>query len=468
MKTYQDLLNVGDDAQKRLEFVFSVIADHKASPDFKTAETAVLYDKQQNKTIMDYQKLLYTVTGQTVPDNYSANHKLCSNFFDYFVTQENQYLLGNGINWQDEKTADALGKDFDTKLQQAGHDALVQKCAFGFWNYDHLEVFGYTEFAPIFDEEDGSLKAGVRFWQIDAYKPLRAIFFELDGYTDYIWSRRDEDGTLQREYEGAILHPKRTYKQIVETSTADGEQISDFENYPGFPIIPLYANPNKQSELVGRREQIDCYDLIKSGFANDVDDASLIYWTLQNAGGMDDIDLAKFVQRMRTLKAAAVDSPGAVAESHTVDVPYASREAILNRLRVDLYESFMALDTKIIAGGAVTATQIRAAYEPLNSKTDKFEYEVRTFLSALLKLIGIEDSPSFSRSTIVNSSEEVTMLLQAAQFLPQDYILKKLLTIFGDVDQIDDVKAQMDEENMAKMQMLLAQQAAENGGVDVE
>ena len=69
----------------------------------------------------------------------------------------------------------------------------------------------------------------------------------------------------------------------------------------------MWGNANKQSELVGIREQIDCYDLIKSKFANDIDDASQIYWILQNAGGMDDIDLTRFVERMKTVRAAVVE-----------------------------------------------------------------------------------------------------------------------------------------------------------------
>ena len=58
-----------------------------------------------------------------------------------------------------------------------------------------------------------------------------------------------------------------------------------------------------KAELNTIRTQIDAYDLIKSGFANDLDDVSAIYWTLSNTGGMDDVDLAQFVERMKTVKA---------------------------------------------------------------------------------------------------------------------------------------------------------------------
>lgn len=437
MITYQDLLKIGESDAERIEFVRTVIASHQNSDAYKMAETAESYDRKQNKTIIEYQKLLYTITGEAVPDNFSANFKITSSFFNRFITQQTQYLLGNGVSWSQDGTAEKLGDDFDSKLQTLGHSALVQGVGFGFWNFDHLEVFKLTEFAPLYDEEDGSLKAGVRFWQLDKTKPLRAVFYELDGYTSYIW----------RDSGAEVLQEKQKYILKTRETAADGLEIYDGENYPSFPIVPLWGNTHHQSELVGIRESIDAYDLIKSGFANDVDDASLIYWTINNAGGMDDVDLAQFVQRMKTVKAAVVEDDGARAESHTVEVPYASRESLLDRLRADLYEDFMALDTKNIADGAVTATQIKAAYEPLNNKTDMFEYCVLDFISGILELAGIEDEPTFTRSQIVNAQEEFELILQSVDYLSDEYITDKLLGLLGDADKAESVKKQRMIEN---------------------
>ena len=441
MKTYQDLLGIGEAEAKRIEFVLAAINEYKGSNIYREGVVAYEYAKHRNVTIGQYQKLLYTVQGKAVPDNYSANWKMASNFFHRFVTQEMQYLLGNGITWVNEDTAEALGGQFDIQLQKAGKNALIGGVSFGFWNLDHLEVFKVTEFVPLYDEENGALCAGIRFWQLAADKPMRATLYELDGYTEYMWNAS----------KGSVLKEKRGYVELSRTSEADGTEIYDYENYPGFPIVPLWGNPNHQSELVGLREAIDCYDLIKSGFANDLDDSSQIYWILQNAGGMDDVDLAKFVERMHTVKAAAVEDSGAKAEAHTVEVPYASREALLERISGDLYRDAMALDTKQIAGGAVTATQIRAAYEPLNSKTDEFEYCVHEFLDGILELAGITDeAPSFTRSMMINRSEEIQSVLQAATALDGDYVTRKLLTILGDGDKADEMIEKLHAEELER------------------
>lgn len=441
MYTYQDLLAVGEDENKRMDFIINAIHSHKNSDAYETALLAQEYDKKQNRTIVNYQKLLYTISGVAVPDNYSANYKLCSNFFGRFVTQQNQYLLGNGVSLTNSADKDKLGKDFDTRLQVLGRNALVDSVSFGFWNYDHVEAFRLTEFVPFYDEETGGLSAGIRFWQIDPMKPLRATLYELDGYTEYIW----------RNGKGEIYKAKRKYVLRVRTSPSEDAEIIDGENYPAFPIVPLWANTARQSEIVGIREQIDCYDLIKSGFANDLDDASQIYWTIQNAGGMDDVDLAKFIERMKTVKAATVEDDGARAESHTLEVPYASREALLDRLRNDLYDDFMALDTKNIAGGAITATQIKAAYEPINNKTDMYEYCVRDFLDRIFFVAGIQSEVSFTRSMNVNVQESVQVLVQAAQYLSEDYVTKKILELFGDGDKAEDIIAEMIGENINRL-----------------
>lgn len=418
MKTYQDFLEVAEKSDlERMEFVLSAINNHKDSDLYKQAIIAKEYDAHRNVTIANFQKLLYTLNGKVIPDNYSPNYKLRSNFFANFITQETQYLLGNGVTLKKEENKAKLGAGFDTRLQEAAHDALVGGVSYGFWNLDHLEVFDVTEFVPLLDEENGALRSGIRFWQVCTSKPLRATLFEPDGFTQYI--RRSGEEMM-------ILEPKRGYVAVEATSEIDGTELLAYQNYPGFPIIPMYGNRAKQSELVGQREAIDCYDLIKSGFANTVDDASVIYWTISNAGGMDEIDMARFKESMRRIGVGLVDDDGAKAEAHTITIPVEAREALLSRISDDLYRDFQMLDVTKLQGGQKTATEINAAYQPMDNKVDQFEYCVIDFLQALFKIVGIEDEPSFTRSKVTNQLEQTQMVLLAANYLDDETILNKL------------------------------------------
>ena len=439
MITYQDMERALAGGETIMQFVRRAISDHRASAEYCLALTADKYNRHQNVTILQYQKFLYSISGKAMPNTYAANYKLCSNFFNRFVRQQNQFLLGNGVNWTKEDTEKKLGESFESELQDAGEKALVHGVSFGFWNFDHLDVFSLLEFKPLLDEEDGSLKAGIRFWQLDESKPLRATLYEMDGYTEFIWRKEKTDGE--------VLNEKRKYILKMRGTDADGMEIYDGENYPGFPIVPLWANKYHQSEFVGMRENIDAYDLIKSGFANTVDESSEIYWIIQNAGGMDDIDIAEFLQRLRTTHAVNLDDGQEIMDK-TIDIPVEARERLLDRLRSDMYEDYMALDTKNLASGAVTATQIEAAYEPMNEKADAYEYCVIDFLKHILMLAGIEDNPTFTRSILVNATESINAVLSGAQYLSEDYVTEKILTLLGDGDQAEQVMKDMDGENM--------------------
>ena len=434
MKTFQDLQKA-DDIQR---FVFSAIDEHKASPMYRMASDGIDYSTGHNTAITGFKKLLYTITGEAVPDNYSANHKCASGFLNRLTCQLSSYLLSNGVTFENDNTKDKIDADLDVKLLNAAQTALAEGVVFGFWNLDKVQYFKATEFVPLYDEETGALRSGIRFWQIANDKPLRATLFEEDGYTEY-----KKDGI-----QISILQPKRSYILNTVSSKADGLQIVSGQNYESFPIVPLYANEYKQSELIPIKSQIDAYDLIKSGFANDLDDASMIYWTINNAGGMTDIDLAKFIERIKVVKAATVDDE-AKAEAHTIDVPYQSREAYLDRLEKDIIKDFMGLDAEKLQSGNVTATQIKAAYEPLSEKADRFEAQVIQHICAILKLAGIEDYPRFRRSQMSNEIEQTQMIMQCANILDTQTILEHLP--FLTVDEVPVILERLEKEEADRM-----------------
>ena len=436
MLTYQDFLRAGN----KENFIIELISEHKTSKQYHVAVDAENYNRQQNTTIMKYQKFLYKLTGQKIVDTISPNYKMASNYLNRFITQLNQYLLGNGATFTDENTKEKLGIELDTQLQKAGRSALIEGVSFGFWDFDKLRVFKLIEFAPLYDEENGSLRAGARFWQLDNDKPMRITFYEEDGYTEYIYK-------IGEEIE--VIKPKTTYKQIVKYTAISGEEIYQGENYPNFPIVPFYANLERQSELVGIREQIDAYDLIKSGFANDLD-GHMLYWILENAGGMDDPDIARLIERMKMLGAVISDEDAQV-KMQQLDIPYESRIAYLDRLEEDLYKDFGALKVDIISSSATTATQINAAYLPLDCKTDQYEYECIEFVRNILKLQGIEDIPQFKRNKIANQSEATTMILQASNYLDDETVLKHLP--FLSPDEIETILKNKEKEEAERFKL---------------
>ena len=421
MRTYQNLSALNNNEEQRKKFVYDAINEHKESPAYKTASIAEKYYAKKNVTIMAFQKMLYNMHGQEVPDRWSANYKLRTHFFRRFVTQQVQYVLSNGVTFQKDDTKDKLGKKFDTQMQKAAKKAMVDHVSFLFWNLDHVEVFSFADtptepgFVPLYDADTGALRAGVRYWHPDE-KTTRATLYEENGYTEYV----------KKEDTISVVAEKRSYKKTTISSKADGVSGEREENYSAFPIVPLYANDLHESELEGHRENIDCYDYIKSGMANDIDETSGFYWVLENSCGMDDVDVAKFRERMHTIKAAVLEGDGAKAEAHTLEVPTEAREKMLELLKQDLYQDFQIVNVEALSASAKTATEIRAAYQPMDDKCGDFEYCLIDAIQNILALAGIDDEPSFHWNRIANQTEETNMVMTASPVLGDEWTLKKL------------------------------------------
>lgn len=444
MLTYQDLLAVGEREADRMAFIQQVIQQHDGSELYRIAKDANLYFRGLNPTIMNAEKIMYDALGRAQLDPIAANHKIPCRYYYYFISQTVMYLLANGISFKDSATKDKLGgAQFDHIVQMIAIKALNAGAAFGFLNVDHVEVLpicgtdGEVSFAPLYDEENGALMAGVRYWQIDNTKPLRATLFEPDGFTEYIKRKADEMTVLQE---------KRPYKLNIGQSEVSGPEILSGENWATLPIVPLF-NVNRQSELVGRKATLDAYDLMLSQLVNNVDEGALLYWIIQNADGMSVADDQAFLDRIKTIHVAHTDDGQSITPQQ-IDVPFQASEASLERLRNQLFDDFMALDVKSIAGGAATATQIEAAYEPMNIKASMLETCVTTFVKGLLKLLGVDDDPTYQRDTIVNKNEEIQNILQSADHLSDEYVTKKLLTILGDIDAVDEVMNQRLKEDV--------------------
>lgn len=420
-------------------FIRVAIQEHRASPMVADAITADAYDHQRNVTISEYVQKIFTIAGEPIEDFTASNNKIASNFFHRLNTQRCTYSLGNGVYFQEESVKEKLGADFDTKLWDLGYKALIHGVSFGFWNVDKLYVFPLTEFVPLWDEYDGTLKAGIRYWRLAPDKPTTAILYEIDGYTRYK-SISDESLAFRVEQE------QKPYKTKIAYTEVGGSEVVGVENYSSLPIIPLWGSKLHQSTLIGMREAIDSYDLIRSGFANDLTDCSQIYWIVSNCGAMEDADLARFRDRLKINHVASADE-GEV-NPYTQEIPYAARKQYLDDIRAGIYEDFGGLDVHTIAAGA-TNDHIDAAYQPLDENADDFEYNVIEFIRQVLALMGIDAMPIFKRNRISNQKEQTEMVLQAAQYLDEETVISKLPFITP--DEIKTILRKKDAEDVDRM-----------------
>ena len=181
---------------------------------------------------------------------------------------------------------------------------------------------------------------------------------------------------------------------------------------------------------------------------------------------MGDEDLAQFLQRVHQLHIAVTEDGTSSAEPKQLESPYQSRAALLEMLEENIYKDAMAFDSQKITGGAVTATQIRAAYDNLELKVNDFEYCVLDFINGIMELAGVDDKPSFTRSRNVNVQEEITAVMSAATALDDEYVTTKILTILGDGDQAEEIlqRKAADEVTMQRELNALDNEESQRGG----
>lgn len=454
--TYQDFEQERD-RKSIIVALQNAIQHHTQSDIYKTAQSADAYDHQKNETIYNYIRTIFSMTGAPIEDFTASNNKIASNFFHRLNTQRCTYLLGNGVSFTKHKhkekdeegveitvdeTKETLGDKFDNAIKDAGYNALIHGLTFGFWNLDHLHVFPLTEFVPLWDEDDGTLKAGIRFWRLDKSKPLIAVLYEEDGYTKY--KSKSNTGIDLEE-----VQAKKPYKTRIAVSEADGEEVIGEENYSNLPIVPLWGSKLKQSTLVGMQRSIDSFDLIRSGFANDLTDCAQIYWILENCSGMSEEDLAKFRDRLKINHIVTADTENSKVTPYTQDVPYNSRKEYLDMIRSGIYEDFGGLDVHAV-DAASTNDHLEAAYQPLDEEADDFEFQVSAFIQQILNLAGIDDVPVYKRNRISNQKEQTDMILSVADYLDEETLLNKLP--FITVDEVANILAKKQTEDMDKFE----------------
>lgn len=440
---------------ERADMLLRIVDSYKSGDDFKHALTAMQYFSGDNVEVMKkviLEKRMYEMQGddgmaRTVNlTDPLVGARIPSNFLFRFVTQQNQFLLANGVTVDGNPSRDTLGDGFDKVLESMGEKALVQGVCWAFWNVDHAEVLpaardALSGFVTLVDEESSVPRLGVQFWQIDGDRPLYVRLFEEDGVTVY----RKTDKALQVHAE------KRAYKVHVNRDAA-GETVTGAENYGALPIVPLYANEERRSELTESiKAKIDAYDRIMSDFVDNFDKANEVYWVLNNFGGSTRqmMEMVNLIRQMNIV-ASMPDGMGgnATAQPHTFEVPFEARRAALELLEKALYQDYMALSMDELTGGSLTNVAIQTAMANLELKCNRYEWQAFRFVQQLLRLLGVKtEDINFRRQTISNESEVVADIYT----MREDISRKKALELnpYMLADEVEGVIMERDKDDLA-------------------
>lgn len=469
--TYQDWLAMGGGG----ETASLIVQSYRRSEFFRTAmDNAMRFNGDNPELAKKYRVQIQTtekkdangIVHKKAQRLNAPGYRIATSMLFRFVCQQVQYLLSNGVTLENAETKARLGMGFDKALQEMDERAILQGVCYGYWNMDHVEILPaavdkWSGTVALLDEMTGGIGVVIQFWQLSSARPLYMRVFEADGLTVYNTTR---DGKIE------VLHPKRVYKQQVITD-AIGERVVGEENYAQLPVIPMYANSEKRSEVTPSiRTKLDAYDRILSDFGDNLDRANDVYWVLNNFGGSTDQAL-QMIQEINELKIAMTVSDGlgnATAEPKTIEVPYTARQVALELLEKALYADFMAMSMDELTGGSLTNVAIQAAMTNLNLKCDRNEWQVFRFVQQILSLIGVEtEEIRFKRLQLTNRQETVQDIYTMRQDIDRRTALK--LNPYIDQEEIEDIIANVSAEevsgqpSMDALQRLLDDQGGDNG-----
>ena len=466
MITYQDY----EKAENKTKWLQNAIRTYRSSKEYKAAVMQEEYMAGRDVAILEFERIIYDMAGLPVLDFTKSNSKARCRTIHRLVTDRCSYSLGNGVSFASaekkvakdgstrtvDKTKDLLGPRFDRELFKVAYWAQANGAAYEYVHKGHekdvweFNLFKKTEFLALYDEKTGALRGGVRFWSIEwGKRPITAILYTEEGYTRYE-TKPGKTGLVDLEQ----VEDTRPYVETVEISEAFGEEITGAANFSTLPIFPLYSGETRSSALDSQKDLIDAYDLVLSGFANDINDIPQVYW-LVSGGYMSEQDKRQFLDQLMLQHMAVVNGEDAKIQGFTQEIPYEARERCLARLRSQMYENFGGFDVHTVEAGA-TNDHIEAGYWPMDEEADAFEYEIIDFIQNILAMMGIEDTPIFKRNKVSNQKEQTDMIMAAAQYLDEQTILEKLPWIT--VDEVDTILQRKDGESYARFDKMMAEQ----------
>ena len=396
-----------------------VVKSYRDTEAYKSMLYGRDYYLAENTAIMAREKKVYAGEMGIVQNPFMANHKLPSGYLKTLIDQKVQYLLGNGVIFENDESLDEYFEDtFNETALDLGTEASKSAVA---WLYAYKDknklkftVVPSVQLTPIYDER-GLLSKMIRVY--DDYGKSVMIVYDTEGYTKYEKEKKDKD---YKEVECKGHYQTREIYQ--------GRQVEEQNHsFSQVPFIPLYNNAERVTDLKRIKALIDIYDVTASDYANNIDDMQDAFFTLKGFSG-DISELQKFMAQLKATKAAGVPSDGELG-AHQLQVPVEAREAFLNRVDKDIFKFGMGVDTSNLSGGSITNEVIKAMFANLDLKCDQFESEFRKFMRRLIGFINANDNKSLvgdfilTRTMIVNAKDVTESVTKLAGILSTETII---------------------------------------------
>lgn len=383
--------------------------------------------------------------GGFVENKYVANYRIGYGIYKDIVSQKTNSLLDETPTVSGIELDKKFLKQFGYAMKIAGQRAAGQGVSYIYQDYlGNLTVFQTENCIPYFDDMTGDLVSLIRFWDIPTNYEMS---YQNNRYQSYytIIETYTEEGLTVYSTRGKfhVVKPLTPYKfkrtADIFGSTITGESVN-------LPITIFRNNPDYKSDMTPSvRAKIDIIDIVNSGFANNIEDFSDLFWVIKNASGMDSTAFEDYVANINRTKKIIVGD-GDDVNTKQIEIPTEARTKFVELMKKELIFETGIIDTQAIAaGGDIRNIGIKLMTLKLRQRISDFEWEAyraaTDIINKRLQYLGEsgEFDIDFTEMLIGNDTE----LIDNANKIRPDISRETYLELIKKAGYISDVKEEL-------------------------
>ena len=383
--------------------------------------------------------------GGFVENRYVANNRIGYGIYKDIVSQKTNSLLDETPTVSGIELDKKFIKQFGYAMKTGGQRAAGQGVSYIYQDYlGNLTVFQSENCIPYFDEMTGDLISLIRFWDIPtnyetSYQNNRyqSYYTIIETYTKEGLTVYSTRGKFHVEKPLTPYKFKRTADLFDNTITGESMNL---------PITIFRNNSDYKSDMTPSvRAKIDIIDTVNSGFANNIEDFSDLFWVIKNASGMDSTAFEDYVANINRSKKIIVGD-GDDVDTKQIEIPTEARTKFVDLMKKELVFETGIIDTQAIAaGGDIRNIGIKLMTLKLRQRISDFEWEAyraaTDIINKRLQYIGKagEFDIDFSEMLIGNDTE----LIDNANKIRPDVSRETYLELIKKAGYISDVKEEL-------------------------
>jgi Phage portal protein, SPP1 Gp6-like. len=357
-----------------------------------------------------------------------ADNRIAHNFHQLITDEEVDYLLSYmpiiniGSAESNKAIVEALGDKFLKKSRALDVEACNSGCAWlHYWINDKKEL----AYAPVPSDQIIAVMKDSLEEEIDyliRYYPItRTEGLKTKRYTKVeVWS------ATTCEF---FLLPGDVDNVMGFNNTDDGTLL---HKLGAIPFIPFPNNNRKQGNIKKYKGLIDAYDIVVSGYVNDVMDVQEVIYILENYGGTDLNDFIKDLKRFKTVAVGdeGIEGTRGDLRTLTIEIPVEARNSLLDFLKKQIYTAGQALSRDVTSVGNASGQTLKFFYRDIDLKVGDKEVEFKAGFSELVRILsehkGIKIDGSiniaFTRNRISNDQETAQICRDSVGIIPTELI----------------------------------------------